>query len=68
MGEKYNNGDEMAVLTLEEIETRVQRNSKKYNDTIQRLTTEIQSKNSNKGRVRPKDVVEEKILSRFSKK
>ncbi|MDE3838726.1 hypothetical protein C0966_04940 [Bacillus methanolicus] len=60
--------DKMTTLTLGEIETRVKRNSSARKQTIDNFTSKIKKKNLNKGRVRPKDPIEAKILSMFSKK
>lgn len=62
-------GDEiiMNTLTLKEIENRVNQNSKQYQNVVNRITTQIQSQNLNRGRVRPKNPTEAKILARFKR-
>lgn len=65
---KQKEGDiEMVVLTQKDIETRVLRNSNKFENTIKQVTSNIQNKNLRKGRVRPKDPVEALILNQFRK-
>ncbi|WP_162985675.1 hypothetical protein [Virgibacillus halodenitrificans] len=57
----------MKTLTLNDIESRVVKNSIQYNDTNKQIISQIKSKNLNQGRVRPKNSTEEKILAKFSR-
>ncbi|MFS0646836.1 hypothetical protein [Siminovitchia sp. 179-K 8D1 HS] len=64
-----NKGDkDMTAITLKEIETRVARNTNRYQDVIRQVTLDIRRQNLKRGRVRPKDPTEAKILARFCKK
>ena len=66
---KWNKGAEgMRTITLKQLENRVETNTKKSEEAFKRVTTEIRRKNLKRGRVRPKDPTEEKILARFSRK
>lgn len=67
MVKKNEEDTRMKVLTQKELEERVLQNSEKYKDTIERVTSEIQNQNLKKGRVRPKDSIEAKILEQFNK-
>ncbi|WP_093672346.1 hypothetical protein [Sporolactobacillus nakayamae] len=59
----------MESITLESIITRVQSNKKRNQAAIRRFNEEISTRPNVKfGRVRPKDPVEAKILSRFKNK
>lgn len=53
---------------MQEIETRSNKNAIRYKATINRVTSNIQGQDLKRGRVRPKDPVEEKILARFTRK
>ena len=55
------------VLTQREIESRVHQNPIKYKDVIEQITSEIKSENLKKGRVRPKDSAEDRVLKQFKK-
>lgn len=67
MSTKKEGDVKMVVLTQKDIERRVSNNSRKFKNTIGRVTSEIQSQNLRKGRVRPRDPVEAMILSKFKK-
>ncbi|CEE00760.1 MULTISPECIES: hypothetical protein [Bacillaceae] len=58
----------MNTVKLRDIELRVEKNSRTYLETSNRVLSEIQKKNLRRGRVRPKDPTESKILARFSKR
>lgn len=58
----------MNTLTLNQIESRVKANSSSRSNMIKKFSSNIQKKNLNKGRVRPKDPTEAKILSMFTRK
>lgn len=68
MDEKTKGDKNMATLTLKEIETRVIRNANQYQLVTNQVTSRIQSQTLNRGRVRPKDPTEAKILARFTRK
>lgn len=55
----------MTVLSQKALEERIIQNSYKYKDIIERVTSEIQNQNLKKGRIRPKDPIEAKILDKF---
>lgn len=58
----------MNVLTKKVLEEMVSKNSIKYKDVIERVSSEIQNRNLKKGRIRPKDSIETKILDKFKKR
>ncbi|MFT8312108.1 MAG: hypothetical protein ABF629_13180 [Sporolactobacillus sp.] len=59
----------MKSITLESIASKVESNKKQNQAAIQRFNEELLTRpNLKYGRVRPKDPVEAKILSRFKKK
>ena len=58
----------MITLPLKDIEKRVAQNSKQFNKKISQVTAQIQNKNLNRGRIRPKDPTEAKILNSFKRK
>lgn len=58
----------MTTLTLNQIEGRVKNNMKKNKSAIERFENSLRKSNLRKGRVRPKDPTEAKILSMFNKK
>ncbi|MDQ0162528.1 hypothetical protein [Aeribacillus alveayuensis] len=61
-------GDEgMNTLTLKEIEKRALQNRKKYEHVVNKVISKIENQNLNRGRVRPKDPTEAKILARFNR-
>ncbi|WP_157360414.1 hypothetical protein [Virgibacillus halodenitrificans] len=57
----------MTTLTLNDIESRVAKNSIQYRDTNKQIISQIKSKKLNQDRVRPKNPTEEKILATFSR-
>lgn len=66
---KRKKGDEiMPTITLKQLEKRVEANAKKSEETVNRVTLEIRRRNLKRGRVRPKDPTEERILARFNRK
>ena len=67
--EKNNKGDEdMVVTTLKEIEQRVKRNSLNNENTINNFRKNLEKRNFKKGRVRPRDITEQRILDSFKRK
>lgn len=61
-------GDErMMMVRLKDIESAAKRNSEIFSATANRIISDIQKKNLRKGRVRPKDPIEAKILARFKR-
>ncbi len=58
----------MNTLTLKDLESRVLRNSNQYKKTVNRITTQIKRQNLNRGRIRPKNPTEAKILAKFKQK
>ncbi|WGG47666.1 hypothetical protein [Rossellomorea sp. DA94] len=68
MSKKKRGGDKMTTMTLAELETSVRSNNRKYRDVLTKFEKKAKSKNTVKGRVRPKHPTEAKILSMFSKK
>jgi len=57
--------NQMTTLKLKDIEKRVAKNSIGNRIGVIKATKKIQSQNLKRGRVRPKDPIETKILSRF---
>lgn len=68
MNNKLKGDKHMTTLTLKDIEKRVVQNSNQFSNKIDQITTQIQSKNLNRGRVRPKDPAEARILNNFGRK
>ncbi len=67
--EKNNKGDEdMVVTTLKDIEQRVKRNSLNNEDTINNFRKNLEKRNLKKGRVRHRDITEQRILDSFKRK
>jgi|GEM_PF-1809880 len=61
-------GDEkMMTVRLKDIERDAKRNSEIFSVTANRIIADIQKKNMRKGRVRPKDPIEARILARFKR-
>ncbi len=58
----------MITTTLKELEAQVQQDSEKKDEIISRFRSNLAKRGLNKGRLRPKDPTEEKILASFSKK
>ncbi|WP_218970406.1 hypothetical protein [Cytobacillus gottheilii] len=65
MMKKRKKGD---IMTLAELESSVRSNNAKYGSVLSKFEKTAKSKNTVKGRVRPKHPTEAKILSMFSKK
>jgi len=57
----------MKKIKLKDLEARVRKDSKKKDELIAQFKVEIAKRKLKKGRVRPKDPTEAKILSSFSK-
>lgn len=68
MKNKLKGDGNMTTLTLKDIENRVIQNSNQLKQKINRVTAQIQNQNLYKGRLRPKDPTEAKILARFERK
>lgn len=58
----------MTTLTLKELESRVTQNSKQYKTTVDQVTSQIKKQDLKQGRVRPRNPIEARILSRFTRK
>lgn len=57
----------MKTITQKEIENRVSYNNDKYKKEIDTIVKQIKEKGLRKGRMRPKDPNEAKILKNFKK-
>lgn len=55
----------MKTITTNEIKKRIERNKSKYEYVIKRVTEEIKSEGLQKGRIRPRDPIERKVLNKF---
>jgi len=58
----------MITVSLQDIENRARINANVRKSSIEAFNKEIQRKNMNQGRMRPRDPDEAKILAIFSKK
>ena len=68
MAKRKKGGDKMTTVTLKDLEKKVLKNNELYKDTVARFSKETEKSNMKKGRVRPKDPTEAKILSMFNKR
>ncbi|TGA99933.1 hypothetical protein E4665_03015 [Sporolactobacillus shoreae] len=60
---------ELKTITLQEIDTRIERNYSNNKNAIEQFDKQLsERKDLKRGRVRPRDPVEAKILSRFKLK
>lgn len=57
----------MKVITLKNIEERVSHHAEKYGDKIEQGVSAIKRKKLRKGRIRPRDLVEGRILDNFER-
>ncbi|GGB34338.1 hypothetical protein F3157_05180 [Virgibacillus dakarensis] len=62
------NDENMSTLTLKEIQNRIRQNSYRSQRAMEQITLGIYNKNLRKGRVRPKNPTEAKILDGFSRR
>ncbi|WP_175596867.1 hypothetical protein [Bacillus sp. MRMR6] len=58
----------MKEMDLSELEERIRRNNEKYTDVIDKYSKSLDERGLNKGRQRPKDPDEHKILDSFKRK
>lgn len=58
----------MIITTLEDIEQRVKRNSSSNTEIISDFQRRIEKRVLKKGRVRPRNAVEQQILNSFKRK
>lgn len=66
---KRNKGENnMVVTTLENIEERVKRNSSGNEKMISNFQKGIERRGLKRGRVRPRSIVEQRILNSFNRK
>lgn len=68
LAKKKKGGKKMTTLTLNQIETRAKSNSSRMQSNINSFENQLKQRNLKKGRVRPKDPTEAKILSFFKRK
>lgn len=67
-GKKNKEEKEMAVTTLRDIERRVKANSSEKKEMIDNFQRRIERRGLKKGRVRPRNMVEQQILDSFKRK
>lgn len=66
MGKKTGE-NKLVTVTLKQIENRVKKNNSLYGNAIDSFVDKSKKKGLKKGRARPKDPTEVKILSRFKR-
>lgn len=58
----------MKEISIKEIEIRVKRNSEANKDKVEKFENDSKEKGLKRGRVRPRDPTEQKILDSFEKR
>lgn len=67
-GKKNKEENNMVVIKLEDLEQRVKKNSSSTEKMINNFQNRLEKRGLKKGRVRPKNIIEQKILHSFKRK